>query len=732
MAYLGWMTLGGTEIISNSRVAAYNRGVGVHCTCPHLPEALGDEPYRTPDGDPAPWYDQNVPESGNFWGVLGLEIHGASQSTLSTSFADRINDGAVAGAARRAPRELEFKVMLMAGTESGLSYGISWLSSALRGAACAPGCTGDSLCLLAGCPEPPIAGGDDPCDPNAQINPQKPEPAGNEQHGGDASQGGLPARTDNNSRDHGATGSGDAQQDKPAPKPQPEPNPKPKPKPKQEPKPQPKDKPTYPPAPNPGPAPTSEKGPPDPAVVDTVFLVGKELKVTPKVMLAAIETILVETNARNLDHGDRDSVGAFQQRPSAGWGTREECMNVNRAAHKFYEQAIPKDRENPQLSPGLLAQGVQVSAYPERYDKRADEARALIDQADKRTRRDDANPPPAPDPKPDPNPAPNPAPTPPPEPEPTPEPAPVPDNNDTPSYIPPPRPGPNPNENGDEADEDAPGEWDAYAEADQLLRTVYDVALIEFADDEERARINGAWTATLTFTVKAGNPSWFAQPVTLLDTRRADQFTPPTVRDTIDGYRITEVEDCPQPVDCLAASPYLQDKGPWGEEPFPGSHPSDPYFQDPGYPTKPFTAQRAVYVSPGGITPEWWEKVPIIEAYSGRADMHRVTIRFHANPRNKPVGQLDPCDACDEITIPWIPARTKVRVDGRTRSVEVKCPDGNVLTSDVVLYGRLGTLLEWPVFDCGLPMHIEVIAQAGTVAQDAWYRLQWAARLDAI
>ena len=35
----------------------------------------------------------------------------------------------------------------------------------------------------------------------------------------------------------------------------------------------------------------------------------------------AIATALQESKLENIDHGDRDSVGLFQQRPSQGWGT---------------------------------------------------------------------------------------------------------------------------------------------------------------------------------------------------------------------------------------------------------------------------------------------------------------------------------------------------------------------------------------------------------------------------
>lgn len=49
--------------------------------------------------------------------------------------------------------------------------------------------------------------------------------------------------------------------------------------------------------------------------------VGEERRITPKVRLAMFETAWVESKANNVDHGDLDSLGVFQQR--ASWGTVE-------------------------------------------------------------------------------------------------------------------------------------------------------------------------------------------------------------------------------------------------------------------------------------------------------------------------------------------------------------------------------------------------------------------------
>jgi hypothetical protein len=86
---------------------------------------------------------------------------------------------------------------------------------------------------------------------------------------------------------------------------------------------------------------------------------------------------MVESWMLNLDWGDRDSLGLFQQRPSAGWGSEEQVSDAARATQAFYGGA--GDPNGPTTN-GLLdipgwenlgfseaAQAVQISAYPDRY-----------------------------------------------------------------------------------------------------------------------------------------------------------------------------------------------------------------------------------------------------------------------------------------------------------------------------------------------------------------------------
>lgn len=108
-----------------------------------------------------------------------------------------------------------------------------------------------------------------------------------------------------------------------------------------------------------------------------IIAVGRDLGVPDRGIAIALATAMVESWVRNLDWGDRDSLGLFQQRPSMGWGTPDEVRDPYRAARSFFVGSVD---ENGATTDGLLdidgwesmdfgaaAQAVQISAYPDRY-----------------------------------------------------------------------------------------------------------------------------------------------------------------------------------------------------------------------------------------------------------------------------------------------------------------------------------------------------------------------------
>ena len=90
----------------------------------------------------------------------------------------------------------------------------------------------------------------------------------------------------------------------------------------------------------------------------------------------ALATAFQESKLTNLDYGDADSVGLFQQRPSQGWGTRDQLLDPVYATNAFYDALQKVDGyENMRITEA--AQKVQKSGYPEAYEQHADGARAL-------------------------------------------------------------------------------------------------------------------------------------------------------------------------------------------------------------------------------------------------------------------------------------------------------------------------------------------------------------------
>jgi LysM repeat protein len=118
--------------------------------------------------------------------------------------------------------------------------------------------------------------------------------------------------------------------------------------------------------------------------------VGRSLGVPDQAIVIALVAAAQESGLRNVHHGDLDSLGLFQQRPSEGWGTVEEVLDPVRAATAFYGGAA---NPNPGRTRGVLdipgwesmtvtqaAQAVQLSAHPDHYAKWEVSARAWLSE----------------------------------------------------------------------------------------------------------------------------------------------------------------------------------------------------------------------------------------------------------------------------------------------------------------------------------------------------------------
>jgi hypothetical protein len=83
-------------------------------------------------------------------------------------------------------------------------------------------------------------------------------------------------------------------------------------------------------------------------------------------VIVALATAQQESKLKNLDYGDADSVGLFQQRPSQGWGSEKQILDPVYASGKFFD-ALVKVRNWESLTVAAAAQAVQRSAFPDAY-----------------------------------------------------------------------------------------------------------------------------------------------------------------------------------------------------------------------------------------------------------------------------------------------------------------------------------------------------------------------------
>lgn len=124
-----------------------------------------------------------------------------------------------------------------------------------------------------------------------------------------------------------------------------------------------------------------------------IIATGKNGHIPARGQLIAIMTALTESTLRVLSNtsaypesgnlpndgngSDHDSVGLFQQRPAADWGTVANLMDPVWSSRAFYGGPTGPNHGSPRglldidgwasMNPGVAAQAVQVSAYPDRY-----------------------------------------------------------------------------------------------------------------------------------------------------------------------------------------------------------------------------------------------------------------------------------------------------------------------------------------------------------------------------
>lgn len=158
-----YLSIGGIEVINTARLRAYLETVGSPldsgsdiCSCSTLTADILDPdgiPYTTPNdpGNPAPWYDPDVPESAQFVGFLPLDFDGIDDYPVRRTVTSAVLGGGALGPARVQPRTITVTGILLGATCCAVEYGLHWLGEALQGCT-GSACGGDCVQMLKCCP----------------------------------------------------------------------------------------------------------------------------------------------------------------------------------------------------------------------------------------------------------------------------------------------------------------------------------------------------------------------------------------------------------------------------------------------------------------------------------------------------------------------------------------------------------------------------------------------------
>lgn len=144
MTYEGWLSFGGNEIINNPRAIGMQQTADCpvfwlkNDWCLNLAPALDHTDYRAQSILQQPWYDPaNHDVSSRFYGAYAIDVDGLPDADRRQQMTEGIQDGVTLGSARRGPKRVRVKAILIGKGKDAIDYGRSWLDAALSPSVCA-------------------------------------------------------------------------------------------------------------------------------------------------------------------------------------------------------------------------------------------------------------------------------------------------------------------------------------------------------------------------------------------------------------------------------------------------------------------------------------------------------------------------------------------------------------------------------------------------------------------
>ncbi|KAK1548455.1 hypothetical protein Q3G72_020497 [Acer saccharum] len=183
------------------------------------------------------------------------------------------------------------------------------------------------------------------------------------------------------------------------------------------------------------------------------------------------------------------------------------------------------------------------------------------------------------------------------------------------------------------------------------------------------------------FTLTAGNPSAFSLPELISTTPLASgTYVDPDVAIEYDDFSWLS-----DPNSTVVTRP-----------------PSAPIINNPAI--ESISTWRRYYVPiPAQSVADWAESIPTMALTSKDAAITQVRVRFHPNPFDYAPQRVDPQSYCSEFVVSYLPALTRLEVDGVFEQATASRGQNAALNADHLLYGSDGGPITWPRLSCAIP-----------------------------
>lgn len=223
---------------------------------------------------------------------------------------------------------------------------------------------------------------------------------------------------------------------------------------------------------------------------------------------------------------------------------------------------------------------------------------------------------------------------------------------------------------------------------------------------------NGTSWMTIQFQLGAEAPCVYRDAVTIVEgLQLAPQDNDCTQQWVlVPPGSICNEPECIEPDDCLG-DPNCRP----APKPPTAPPPTNPCICDP------LEKSRVCANIPSGSIPEYTEGLPLVTIRTGAVPLRQIRLRFWENALGVPVDELDPCNACGEVTLSRIPAYSEFVFDGSERTATITCP-GSAPTDATPLMGSSGGTLpiSWPEIQCaGTAYTVCLEADATSVDSEA-------------